>query len=446
MITQEQADKVREIVSGFDGEQKKQFLEKYASLDEKKKEVVVGRLLASATAETQAKPSTPSPESQLAGIKSRSELAQADIKSRGNLIGGITENLTSPNPLRKAAGVVGAIGAPFTALEAAVSNPGLQMQQGNFDPGRLLKESALGITGQKLGEYGDIYRVAGAPKPVAATVGLGTSLLTPAKSLEAIKNTFGTISKLSDRMIFKSGDNLLKAVDSAESFSGTKLNEAFKVVDATKAKPDEVLDAISKLPKPLIKKIEELLGPAEDIANNATIKSLRELKRTIGKYKPSSFGRDERGLADNLDAEDISKVYGTIKNIMRRTIKDSHGEKTMQKLMGLEDAFSEISRAGQSIKKTIVDATTQKATKAGAMASKLKVEGDLTSREALNVIRSAGPQARKEINNAVRALNRFNKLQTVSGLIRHGANALVYGGAIGAAGGSVFNRVSKQDS
>src|SRR3990167_6580540 len=134
MITLEQAEKVKEIVSGFDEEQKKQFLEKYSSLNNKGKETVIGRLINI----TETKVQEPIKQGYLSGVKQRGSEAQQEISGRGTILGNVEKSALSNN--RIAVGVQ-TIGAPFTALQAAISNPAIAMQQGEFSPTRLLSES-----------------------------------------------------------------------------------------------------------------------------------------------------------------------------------------------------------------------------------------------------------------------------------------------------------------
>lgn len=442
MITQEQASKVRDIVSGYDDEKKKMFLEKYGSLDADKKQIVISRLLQSETL----KPSNAS-QSYVSGINERMAQSQLDISRRGTITSNIKQNISSPSLLNKGIGALQTIGAPLTALQAGISNPALAVQRGEFKPRTLLGESVKGLTGQKLGEYGDVYRnaIPGVGGQVAGAIGgLTLDIIGPVKALKTAQKAFGGISRMSDSGILKAGDSLVSATKNAEKYAGTKLNDSFRMVDSTKVDPTKFLDEATKLPDVLIKKMEEQFGNLDQLAQNMTIGKLRDFKQLLGKYNPSAFGKEARGLSENIQADDINKAYGATKKLLTETISKSWGEKSANQLMKLEEAFTEVSRASDSVKRTIVDPILQKATKGGRMAGKLVEEGDVTGRTALNTIKKSGPQARSEINRAVNALEHFNRVQSMTRIGKHILSAATYGGAIGAAGSMGLSFAAKK--
>lgn len=445
MITTEQAEKVREIVSGFDNEKKSQFLEKYSALDTKKKEIIISRLI-----ESQVTPQVEDKSDYMSGVKERGVQAQKDITSRGTIQGNILKSASSDRPFVKY-GITGlqTIGAPFTAFQAGISNPALAMQQGNFNPIDLAKESALGISGQKLGEYGDVYRTAipgGAGKVAGVVGGLTLDVAGPIKALKTINKTFGGISRMSDAGILKAGDSLVQATKNAENFAGTKLNNAFNKVDSVKVDPQKFLDEASKLPSILIKKMEEKFGNLDELAQNMTVGKLRQFKQMLGKFNPSAFGKETRGLTENIQADDINNAYSATKKLLTESVTKGVGQKAADKLLKLEEAFTEVSRASDSVKRTVIDPILLKATKAGNMAGKLVKEGDVTGRMAMNTLKKSGPKAMKEINRAVRALENFNRIQSYSEIGKHILNAATYGGAIGAAGSAGYNLIRQKFS
>jgi hypothetical protein len=381
-------------------------------------------------------------ESLSAGVASRTSTAKEEISKRGNILGNVVSNLASPNPVRKGMGVLGVAAAPLSMLESGIANPALKMQEGNFNPIDLAKESFLGFTGQKQGQYGDVARIAGYPKPIAATIGLVASM-SPLKAGQAINKTFGSIKRLSDKGIIKAGESLINATREATQATGIKVGEAFKAVENIKVDPNRFIDSVSKLPKALISELEDRFGSLSDMSE-LNIGQLRAIKQVIGKFRPGVFGKEARGVAENIEAEKINQVYGAIKKMLSNSVEIATNKKTASALMELEDAYSKVSKSSDYIQKTIVESTLGQATKGGAMAKKLALEGDVSGRTAMNILKQSG--ARKSINDAVRSLEAFNKWQAIGKFGKHAMDAAMFGGAVGSLGGLVANKVYNKDT
>jgi hypothetical protein len=369
---------------------------------------------------------------------------QAQIASRGNVWENIKNDWNSPNPVRKTMGALGAVGSPLTAIENTVANPALEMQRGNFNPMDLAKEAYKGMTGQKQGQYGDVYREAGVPKPIAATAGLVLNA-SPIKMANMASKALGGISKMSDKGILKAGTSLINAGKQAESTVGTALNDAFKAVDQAPVDPQRITDTLAKLPKQLLTKMEETFGGQIDLTK-VTVGSLRKMKQLLGKYKPSSFGKEARGVAENIEADEINQVYGTIKKLLSDSVETHAGKDAAKKLMGLEKRFSEVTRASDYVKRTVVDPILMKATEAGKMAGKIQVEGKVGGRTALNTLRTAGKEAKKSINKAMSEMEAFNRWRAISEGGRKVVNAMAYGGVAGSLGGLALGKVVRPNS
>jgi hypothetical protein len=372
---------------------------------------------------------------------------QSEIATRGNVWENIKNDFMSPNPIRRyGMAPLAAVASPLTAIENTVANPALAMQRGNFNPMDLAKEAYQGMTGQKQGQYGDVFREAGVPKPIAATAGFVLNA-SPIKMANMASKALSGISKMSDKGILKAGNSLIKATSDAEKFAGTKVNEAYAAFDEVKIGSDAVLKELNKLPAPLIKKVGEVFGgTVEELSQNMTVGSLRKVKQLLGKYKPGAFSKSERGAAENIEADEIESVYGAIKNLLSNNIKAMVGEKATSAVMKLDEAFTNISRASDSIKKTVVDPTLLMATKAGKMAGKLSAEGDVTGRMALNIVRNSSKEAKKSIDVAVKAMSSFNKWRAVSEAGRKVVNAAAFGGVAGSLGGLALGKLVKRDS
>jgi hypothetical protein len=371
-----------------------------------------------------------------APVKNKSATIAEDIKSRGTIQGQIGSNLFAQSPLRKGVGALQTIGAPLPMIEAGIANPALAMQSGNFNPIDLGKEAIAGFTGQKLGQYGDVFRGANFPEPVAASLGLVLAS-SPLKALNMANKAFGKISKMSDKGILRAGDSLLSAVKNATTETGTKLEEAYKVVNDVTVNPVVFNSLLKRMPKPLLEEFENTIG--KSIFANPTVGNLRKVKQIVGKYKPSIFGREERGMSENIEGEKLNQLYGNIKMFIDTVVTSKKGGSVAQRLSKADDAFTEVANASDYIQKTITDPTLHLATKGGAMAKKLALEGDVSGRKALNILKSSG--ARKAINKALSDLESFNKWQFVGKLAEHAAGAATFGGAIGGAGGYIGSKM-----
>lgn len=364
-----------------------------------------------------------------------------EIAKRGSYWGGIKENLMSPNPVKRTLGVLGVVGAPFAALEGAVANPSLALQRGEVNPLALAKEAYLGATGKKQGQYGDVYRDSGfVPKPVAAGAGLLLNV-SPIKALQTVNKTFGAIKKLSDKGIIKAGESLIKATQEATKVTGVGLEKAYQPLNNITVNSKAVKSLLDKMPSVLRDEITQRFSGVNFA--NPTVAVVREIKQIIGKYKPNVFGKGERGIAENIEAARIEQLYAMTKKIINSVVESRVGKKAAEVLSKTDDAFHSVSNASDYIQKSIIDATLKQATKAGSMAKKIAIEGDVSGRAAMNVLKRSG--ARKEINKAMDALQAFNKWQAIHFWTQKGINAALFGGVAGSIGGQAMRKVSGED-
>jgi len=120
--------------------------------------------------------------------------------------------------------------------------------------------------------------------------------------MQVVSKTFGSISKMSDKALEKTGKNLLDAVVQSRDVVGKKVTEEFaKGADNVPVDGFKFVEAISELPAPVMKKAEIAFGQLQDYANGLNVGKLREFTRFIGKLKPNDFGKDARGLAESLE-------------------------------------------------------------------------------------------------------------------------------------------------
>lgn len=380
-------------------------------------------------------------------LKSRENRVEKSITDRGNRLENIKSDLLATNPIRKVMGGLQVMDTPRAAFEAGLANPLLDMQKGIINPSVLIKDSIAGFKGQRQGEFGDPYRIAGFPEPIPTAMGMTLGFASPAKLLLNVKKSISGISKMSDKGILRAGDNLIKATDEAIKYSGNELNKAFSAVDTIKVDAGKVIDNVTKLPKGLIDAIEESVGNLSDIGNQMTVGHLRRIKQVVGKYKPTIFGKGERGVAENLEADKINNVYSFFKKELKDSVGKNTDSKTANNLMKMEEKYTDIQRSTDAVKKYTVDPTLRKPTKAGRVAKKVEEEGDVTGRVALNTIReNGGKEAKKLINKAVSDLEAFNRWRRNAEIASHVVKAGLYGGAIGGLGGYLAGKIYSRDS
>jgi len=100
-----------------------------------------------------------------------------DIQQQaGQEILGLGQNMAQnplAAPLMPAKAVLDSFGGLMQRGEAAVANPLLEMGRGRF--GNIPRAAWQGITGQRMGEMGDVARQAGLPESVAQVFGLATT-------------------------------------------------------------------------------------------------------------------------------------------------------------------------------------------------------------------------------------------------------------------------------
>jgi hypothetical protein len=369
--------------------------------------------------------------------------AEMDVAARGDVWDKIIGDYMSPNPVRKVMGNLEFAAVPTTAIENAISNPVMAMQRGNFNPMDLAKEAGKGLIGQKQGQYGDIMRGVGVPKPIAAGVGLAYNAL-PIGIAGKISKAFTGVTKASDKGILRAGEELMKAGDQATEVVGGKLNEAYKVVNDIPIDPNAFLKTAKKLPKVLIDKLEEVFGGKIDsIAQNLNVGILRDIKSLVGKYRPAAFN-ELKTASETIEGEAINSVYGSIKNLMHETMSKTLGnKKASQAILEADENFGNVAKATKYVKTNVLDPILQKATNAGKMAGKIAKEGDVSGRDALNTFRK---YARKSTDKAVSALESFNRWRAISEGGRKVVNAMAYGGVAGSLGGLALGKVVRPNS
>ena len=323
--------------------------------------------------------------------------------------------------------------------EAAIANSMLAVQEGRFDD--IVGDFQAGVKGTKLGEIGDVFRNSGVPilqsEPVAATAGFIISMISPLELIGKGNKLLKGLSLKTDKKIMEAGSKLIKGSEDATTVIGRNVDKAYETVNDVGVNGQKFAQSFFDSPPLLVKAVERELGRSFDdiIENGADIATVRKVKQIIGKLKPNSFGKAERGLAENLEVGKINKTYSNVKNLIQDSLTDHGLGKQAKNLIDADEAFFQTSNASDFIRKAITDPTLKLPTKAGNVAKGLITEGNTSTRVALETLKKAGGKAKQNVNKAIDNLNKYNKHLAIQGFIRSAGKAAVFGGAVGAVGG-----------
>jgi len=334
---------------------------------------------------------------------------------------------------------------PQERIEAGIANAVLALQSGNI--GGIVSGFQSGVQGKKLGEIGDVFRRAGAPELVSATVGLVISFISPLALISKGTKALGALSKFTDKGIRKAGNSLAKGADDAVDAIGRNVDEAYKPINNIVVDSEKFIKIVDDLPTTVVKQVEKELGSnLDDLAiAGANIGDVRRVKQILGKLKPSSFGKETRGVVERIDDINVNASYARTKNLIQETLANKKMASEARNLLKADDAFSETIKSANFIKKQITDPTLLKATKAGRTAQGLLKGGDITTRTALNNLRRGGKTAKQEINKALLSLDRFNGVVTASRIAGKLTNYTILGGVAGSIGGKTASEFLDKD-
>lgn len=438
-LNKQEADSLKSYVSSLDDSAKSEFKEKFTSSSDEEQSSIISGLLQ----EKQTEPQEAQIESaEESAVESRIQEAEARVEERGTFVDEVKDNLKSKSKLKKALGVVQVATAPFSLLESGLSAQAIEIQKGNLNPIDLVKEGLLGFTGQKQSEYGDVFQIAGAHPALAATAGFALAMGSPIATMKSLGQTFGKISKFSDKGLLRAGKNLIKATDESAKYAGNKLNLAYSKVDKIPVEGSGIVDDISTLPNSVVSELEQEIGSRIEVfTENLDISKLRTLKAALGRLRPHSFSKDAKGVEETILDRKINRTYSSLKKRLSETLeKGVKDKKQVKALVDSEEKFVDVLRSNDYLKSIVVEPRLLKPTKGGAVAAGIKDARDVSAREALNSLKSSGPQAKNAINSAITDLEKFNRLMTTIKISKHVASAAIFGGAIGAVGGRTASK------
>ena len=308
------------------------------------------------------------------------------------------------------------------------------------------KMAKAGFTGEKQFRALDFARASGLPSFVATGGELGIEIAVPLKILSGVNKILrGPIQKMSDLKLLKIGKDLTKSADDAVTAVSKPLTKAYQPINSVGVDANPVLDKVAKLPKSVIRHLEEELGQGiDEIRSNFNIEKARKLKGILGKLKPNVFGKEVRGLEDTILDAKVNRAYASIKKSMQEALESQGLKKEASKLLGADEAFEETINASRFVKKTITDPTLREPTRIGRAASGLEKEADLTFRRAVNTLRKSGFRIRQRINKSVEGLESFNRSQQIKKLTGQVGQSVLRGAVVGGTVGKILG-ANRQD-
>jgi len=376
-------------------------------------------------------------------IKSDIFNANKLISTRGILdVNKSLDNLTSEDTGigTKTLAALDLISQPLRRVEASMANVGLAVQAGVIDPKFLLDEATSGIKGAKLGEFGDILQTGGFPAPAAATLGLIATFVTPLELISKSIRASSQFAKLGLKGVTRTGQNIVKASDDALLKLGKGLDEVYAPVNTLKVNSNKLLDSVVKMPKAIVKEIEEQLGAnIEDIVSTANIQTTRKIKSILGRFRASAFGKTEKGVAETIDSSKVERAYAGFKSLIQDTLTNKGLGKQGKKILEADDAFSEMAGATKFLKKKIVDPTTRKAV-GGKKLAQAFGKRDPVVLDSLDVLKKAGGSIQRNMKRAIIELDDYNRLQTGAKVIKRGTELVGQGVVVGSVIGKLTGR------
>jgi len=215
-------------------------------------------------------------------------------------------------------------------MEASVANPAIAMQKGEFSPSVVMDEVSKGLLGEKISEYGDVYRNLGAPEWIAAPLGMLNLSATYAvgKILSKIKppklpklkpNTYN------DKVVSGLGENIYKKANLKLNEYKAMYDTAYKPVENTSISSEGFAKVYNNAPKRLqariindysvgildhrgrpmssVTKMRNLMSSLDDMIKNPDV---------LGKVKPKEILRlkmeAKNVMMDSIPPEVATKI------------------------------------------------------------------------------------------------------------------------------------------
>ena len=337
--------------------------------------------------------------------------------------------------------------------ESALAGAGLalQKQQGFGEAGRRFGE---GLRGERTNEAGDVIRTTGFGGEwndyLAGTAGFMSIMVSPIAAIKRGTQFLGKVSKFGDKGLRAAGNQIVKGTDEAVGIIGKRVDKAYAPINKVgvdDVRMGKMAEDVGNLEPVVIKHIERNLG--EDLGKYLTedfnIEKARKLKQLIGDLRQGAYGKETVGANVLISDKNVNKAYATIKKSMQETLENNGLKKEASELLKVDEAFTEAANSAKFVKKAVVDKTLKKPTKIGSATKKLKAEGDLSMREALSVLKSAGGKARVDIDKAVTSLNRYSNILLAGKFGQSVGRAAIIGGVGGQVASKTFGKFGQDD-
>jgi hypothetical protein len=265
------------------------------------------------------------------------EITEELIRQRPKALDILREEVTQPWELRKhpiktalrplVTGLKAA-NVPLQAGLSAIANVGLEAQEGQFSP-KVLGEAALkGLTGERIGELGDIPRSIGVPNLISATVGLFASL--PLANAGARKTLVKSVNKGLSFIKSKLPKIMNKnyVLDRARTASGglddlykglsKEYDAIYDKIGKVQVDVKSVQGVIDDLPANIVNKISKSKLVSKT-ASGEIVPDMNNLKIIRGIIRKAVPDKVWRGKAiGDVNTADLEQSYGKLSNIMAK--------------------------------------------------------------------------------------------------------------------------------
>ena len=355
------------------------------------------------------------------------------LKERGKL--DFTDSLAKlGDKATRLEGVIEIAVDPFKRIEAALANPILSAQKGDWLG--IPKALIDGLSGQKVGEFGDVYVAAGVPEDIANGLGLATDMVLGGAVFEqGMKALQKGLLKGIDKIGLKGVESLLKGVDRAGKASKQITNKFWEPIKNIKVDADDFAEVAAKFPKSFVDDVKELTGiSVDDIIDSGTLGDLRILKEKLAILKAGSF----EGMA-TLGKQKMQKLYSEVSSVIDTTLKKAGKADMIPELDNVNKAATSMIKAEGIVTSTL---------KTGK--GKIKVEEAMEQyknfkgsdfKRRLNMLKKTGKEAKKLIDEGTLTMKKLLRKQALHGIAKGTGRAALFGGVAGSIGAGTAKHV-----
>jgi len=360
------------------------------------------------------------------GLPGMQEIEQR-ISQRPDMLGGVVQDVFGGkvNPLQGQTIPIRTAGGIMQRGEAAVANPLMAFQQGR--PGEAFEEFISGVSGQKSGELGDLYRSMGIPETESSILGM-VSLTGVLKGVsQATKFISNRTPKLmTGNWIKGKFKDLHKGILSAKKEASDVYSKIYQRVGTNNIPSREVEISFNKLPK--IVKGEFFKGQqvgrltkGKGIDVN-TVKTIRDqLNTEIGE---GTFTRIWEGKGIKVSKQQLIDLSRDLKNI----ILDNVDDVAKKSIKAIDPVWTDLSRKGTNVIRRIYDAKTG-TYKTNSLMQQLKDPNFAGQNEVLEDLGKYTDEVTKFIKSAGKYVFRQKAKHALGTVARRGAAIAAVGGA-----------------